>query len=408
MQEHYQASPSKTQKRLCCFIAGLLLLQIVISMINTASQLLPIPTAPLTTAYYGALWLLAISALPSTKSVWPRFLIVYCFFIFVGMIGIAYNPGSRRYVYGTSFDAITKFQTDALLSTSPFILVGMAVSDYKKLIRILHKAARVGVILGALVYLFSILSGRLNHYDDMNYAYGMCTFLCILIADTHRHDIWYAIVGAVCMIIAGTRGPIVCCLLAVIIKALFVRKNVKNILVNIFGFGLCAVAVQLNALYHIINAVSNILKRFGIEQIRLMEYVNNGMLMDSSGRDDFASLIWQAIRKKPILGYGLGSDRYYLGGSYVHNLFLELLLSFGIVGGGIVIIWFLFKCICALRGSDPDRAKVVLAFFCFGFLKLMFSSSMLYSKELFIMIGILLATPIPSVKPPPKQKVQST
>lgn len=407
MQEQLQTPTSNTQKRLGYFVAGLLILPIVVSTINLISQFLPIPTAPLTVVYYGALWVLALSALPCAKSVWPRFFIIYAFFILIAVAEICFFPASRHFVYGTSFEYIIKFWPDTFLATSFFMLVGMSLGDFEQLICIFHKAARIGVVLSALVYLFSILSGRLNHYDDMNYAYAICTVLCILIADTQKHDIWFILVGTICMIIAGTRGPIVCCLLAVIIKVLLVETDAKKIAARLLGFGLCAVAVQFNALYYILSAVAFVLRKFGISQMRLLEYANNGMLLDSSSRDDFASLIWDAVKENPIFGCGFGGDRQILGGRYVHNLFLELLVSFGVVIGGLIFAWLLIKCISALRCKDPARKKVVLAFFCFAFLKLMFSSSMLYSKELYILIGILLVTPKPSALSSEEQKVQA-
>lgn len=407
MQEQLQTLSSNAQKRLGYFVAGLLLLPIVVSIISLIARFLSIPTLPLTVLYHGALWLLALSSLPCAKSVWPRFAVVYGLFIFVGIIETAFYSGTQYYVSGTDFDSILKFQPDTFLATSFFMLVGMCFSDFGELLRIFHKAARIGVVLSGFVYLLNILGGSLNHYDDMNYAYAICTVLCILIADTQKHDIWFILIGAVCMIIAGTRGPIVCCLLAVIIKVLLVETDAKKIAVRLLGFGLCAVAVQFNVLYYILNAVASVLRRFGIRQIRLLEYANSGILLDSSGRDSFASTVWDAVKENPIFGYGLGGDRQILGGRYVHNLFFELLVSFGVVIGSIIFIWLLVKCIRALRCKDLARKKVVLAFFCFAFLKLMFSSSMLYSKELFILIGILLVTPKSPALSSEEQKVQA-
>ena len=94
-----------------------------------------------------------------------------------------------------------------------------------------------------------------------------------------------------------------------------------------------------------------------------------------NGRNELYEAAITEIMKKPIIGHGIG---YYetLGLGYVHNIFLDILLCFGIIGVIIVTIMF-FACVRRVfRKYNQDRIASFFLLFFIGELMLNFSSSM--------------------------------
>lgn len=47
---------------------------------------------------------------------------------------------------------------------------------------------------------------------------------------------------------------------------------------------------------------------------------------------------WRLLSKSPVSGLGFHADRFFLGGTHMHNAFLHVLVQSGILGGGAIVI----------------------------------------------------------------------
>ena len=98
------------------------------------------------------------------------------------------------------------------------------------------------------------------------------------------------------------------------------------------------------------------------------------------------------VWENPITGYGLGADRSLTAtDSYAHNLAVEIWVSFGIIVGTMLLGWMAYSIYKSITNKDPAKQIVVTSLVSSIVIKLMFSSSFLYSKELFILLGICAA-----------------
>jgi O-antigen ligase len=110
----------------------------------------------------------------------------------------------------------------------------------------------------------------------------------------------------------------------------------------------------------------------------------------TSGRDQVYSSAISFIKERPILGYGIFS--YWRVMPNPHNLFLEILLS-----GGIVYFFMFFSLLGRLfiklsKMIRYDcRNKFWLVIYMYPFIMLMFSGSYLTSS-MFWFVGMLVAT----------------
>lgn len=101
-----------------------------------------------------------------------------------------------------------------------------------------------------------------------------------------------------------------------------------------------------------------------------------------------AKIVIDNILNNNLWGHGIFGDRYFLDGTYAHNIFLEVWLDFGIILGTLVLLFLIvFITKTFLRSNDK---KLFLLFFSLGFMPLLVSGSYLISIMFSILIGFLI------------------
>lgn len=119
--------------------------------------------------------------------------------------------------------------------------------------------------------------------------------------------------------------------------------------------------------------------------------ISNDNLFDLTGRDTIQQILLKNIN---LFGYGAYGDRLLTTSfynTYAHNIFLELIIDFGIVFGSIIIIFILLSIISIIKNRNNLIKSLLFIFLPAGFLKLMFSGSYLNIEiSFYILIGIIL------------------
>lgn len=373
-------------------VTCLLLLPIYIDLMGTLSLVLGFSTKITTYFYYGMVWLLLITGIPeilramSSKVIFGvllfGILLLSQYFLF---------PNNVDYLAPTSFMDVVTFSPRSLLAVVPYILIGLAVTDVEGLSQMLHLGSRIGVTAGTLSYLIAISAGHRIHYDDMANAYALCIVICVLIANYQKGDIYFLLMGFFSLLLAGTRGPIVCVIVAVLIKVLFLNvDNTKKILAIIAGV-IAVIILQSELLYTILDIVEGFFNDLGVERLRIVEYFREDMIADTSGRDMLMEIVTNKLFEKPLVGYGVGGDRLILGNRYVHNLMMEIWVSYGVVVGTALLGWIGYWLTKGVFSKDTVFRSLVISLFCATVVKLFMSSSYLQSKEMFILLGICMS-----------------
>ena len=380
------------KQRLNLFITGLFLLRIYIDLMATVAQVVGFNTKITTYLYYGVLWILLFLSIPKilnalSSNVWIG-IIAFALFFFVQLIAF---PDNKIYLLPESVMDIIGFSPKSLLIVVPYILIGIAVTDIEALAKMLHTGSRIGVVCGAISYLIAISAGQDIHYDDMANAYAICLVVCMLITNYQKNDIYFLILGAFSLILAGTRGPILCVILAVVLRVLLLEKASAKRTLKILGGIVAGIFLMSDYVIALVDMIEDVFEMIGVEELRITDYVRKGMIADSSGRDDYSQLVIENIWKNPIFGHGVGGDRVIIGRSYVHNILLELWASYGLLLGTAIFAWMLYWLVKGIFSKNKALAGIVTALFCAAFVKLFLSSSYLFSKELFLLIGICIS-----------------
>ncbi|SEG13861.1 hypothetical protein SAMN04487934_108113 [Eubacterium ruminantium] len=192
----------------------------------------------------------------------------------------------------------------------------------------------------------------------------------------------------------GSRGALICCLMASMIIYIFCKgeeRSIKRIL-RIFIIFCAIIVISLN-----IENVGAILSKI-MPSSRTISLLANNFSFDS-GRSSIRRVYLDAIQSNPFVFRGVLADRT-IGGNgvllsnYPHHLCIEIIYQFGIVIGSILLFTILF---CIVRGcknafniNDKYIYVSLAILLATGFLKLFFSSSYLVSIEFFMLMGLLV------------------
>lgn len=313
------------------------------------------------------------------------------YFIMVAIIlsTFVFHPENSEYLQEEYMD---------IISFMLFFFVGVCfdLEDNKNL---LFWLSLIGLIIAFLYQAYFIGSGRQAEYDyNMNEAYNLLPSVMYLIYYAFMNKkfrYWLLVfIGIIFEFRQGTRGPILCIIIFLGAGIIYSIAKTENILRKLFGIilvGLVVIAlVFTDVLLNAAIALSNSFKEAGYST-RIFDYFIEGMIDDDSGRAIIQSKIISAIETSPAFGYGVFGDRLFIGGSYPHNLLLEIFCQFGIVVGGGLLITLLFVFIDAIRKSNGFFERLfVFMLIIMVIVKLMLSGSYLHETWLFFLIGVCL------------------
>ena len=206
-----------------------------------------------------------------------------------------------------------------------------------------------------------------------------------------------AFVGVFLLLSLGTRGPIICMIVFIGLYFLFYKEYKHNIIVKtIIAIVACVFVLFSN---EVAISLSQLSSSLGLST-RVFDSIVEGQMIDiqnSNGRDEVWSQTFSYLTDNNVLfGGGFYFDRIINSGSYyVHNLELELLCSFGIIGGAFVIVVLAWLILRAFHYSQrTDGSIILLVFFCSSILPLQLSSSFLQSKAFWFFLGMCITMQI--------------
>lgn len=306
------------------------------------------------------------------------------YFIFFALYLLTYSFFPRNIQFLD--DNIVPF----FLATLPFLFVGRAINIEK-----LDKPFYI-ISLVYILWKFCIIivlkrdereMGEFSDYN-MSAAYTFLPHLMMvtwhLLRNNNVVDAVVCLIGAVLLFGFGTRGPIFCMIIFVGLFFLFSRTYKKQWL----SILLIVVAVSMSIVYvnYVFDTLSSTTSNLGLSN-RIFDQYEAGMLNSDSGRDLIQNTVLDATRQSGFFGLGICGDRVATGDNYSHNLFVEIISSFGYTLGSLLIIALVLFLIMAWRSSKTQEQKgfyiVLLSFN----MHLLLSSSFMQTPLFFLMIG---------------------
>lgn len=181
------------------------------------------------------------------------------------------------------------------------------------------------------------------------------------------------LVGTLVIFASGSRGAASGLLLVTVLLAL--RR--KPLLGFVVGSLWLVIALQLSEL--IADA----------DQFRRLIEFNSGSI---SARLENYRVAWDLLSQRPALGVGVMGFQEATHGEYPHNVYLEMMITFGVPLGGLFVMVLAYVTLEVGREAMKQECVVIPALFmalvaCL-WVKL-FSTNMAMIKDIFILLGIM-------------------
>lgn len=277
----------------------------------------------------------------------------------------------------------------------PLACLHLLEGDAKKMLKSMHFASYFVVIEIIIEKIFSEKSNIIIENNYMSFVYTAIVPWCIFVYFTFKNrkaiDIIISITSFLVFTVYGSRGGvlvmvifIVACVLIFNDTKIKTRKIVFIIISFIVVFGITNTGRLIDyANRFILNNEKQNRNLLLFAENRFL-YLDNRMLLYNNAIEH--------IINNPF-GFGIGYDRALMNdpGLYVHNIFLELWISIGIILGSIVIYYLvkisfhmIFKC------KDEEYRVLFSVYAIPGLIIGMFSGSIYTNYIYYIMIIIYI------------------
>ncbi len=283
-----------------------------------------------------------------------------------------------------------------IINVFPLYYIGISI-DFKRIYPWI-RALSIATVFAFTVYkLFFVSSvddaNSIYAGGDMDGSYKLLPHVCVVIlAAFNQKGILNVIVNTITSVVGvlmlfslGSRGPILCLVIMLIVFLMFFKKYKHPVLARVVI--VCIAAAVLIQLDSIMAVLQNFAESIGLST-RIFDKYFEGTVTDSTGRDAISEALLSMISSQPVLGAGLYADRAALG-TYAHNIIIEFWVSFGIfIGTGLflALILLFIKTIRRLPKSG-EQILILLPLFVTGFIKLFMSASFMDEIYLFLLIG---------------------
>ena len=314
------------------------------------------------------------------KTIKPVDVLLYIAFISIYLVNYIIYPQNTCFLDETTMPFI--------FSTIPYFFVGRII-NYERVAKPLNLLSIISVLCFAFLY-FTRSAGEDSGESGsgMHAAYMLLPFIIVLFANIFTEKKLFPILIGLfsffMLLSFGNRGAVLYLLIYIVFCLLntLKSKNKRSIALILSILFIFPIYYYFDL---IIMGLYNIMDGLGLS-VRIFEKIIEGDIADSSGRDIIVSQLLGALKNQPM-GLGLLGDRAIVG-VYAHNIFIELLVSFGYFLGSIISVLLITIIVTAFKKSRNSNIHLFyVGAICFGFLPLLTSHSFLSYPNFWLFLG---------------------
>lgn len=349
---------------------------------------------------YGAIFLFGISALNTIIRTIDRVSISLLLLLGISLLVSLLRLSREEGLYTL---LTLRFPSRCL----PMFFIGKAIAkNNKNLTKILKLCPIIATVACSALSTMprEAMYGDIEYSMSLGYALLPASFISVYyVLRGHIHQTPFALLLFYFLLTSGTRGPVLVLLLsALIVMGHFLKLNSFRSWLMISLGAVVAIFFVLNWEYLLGKIIVFFMGQS--MSIRTLRTLASGTFMKSDARLEIFKTSLQGIDEYALIGTGIFQDRQYIHdhvnalldsaesvGSYSHNIFLELLLQFGIFIGGVAIVCILYLLFKGYRKCKEKDGKffIYLLLVCIGFFPLMISNTWLDSS-FFMMLGFMV------------------
>ena len=298
-------------------------------------------------------------------------LFFFSYFVALSLMGftMAFFPDNTPFVISQG----TRFLLPVVL---PSLLCLLCVKNVIIVEKVIYIVSWIIAVL-VLVFLISLITGFAAFVDyNMSFSYACLFPMVVLFSRRHIFSVTASLMIFVMVLMVGARGPALYFIIFVFFDLLQHRSRLTPLLI-----------IAIVAFAFFLPEITNWMSSIGINSRTINMYQDDTLASDS-GRSSIRSFFINLLIKSPFIGIGLFGDRIYGDYVYCHNLFLEILLNFGLPLGGIIIISIFLYVVRTYRHSSVQNRNKIIAYICALVLPFMTSGSYLIGGEFATFIGL--------------------
>ena len=333
------------------------------------------------------------------------FILIYMFVLISLFFTLLLKPEMNDFYFRENYGIDKVFRPDGAIFA--FLLFSM-LDDPDDIFETLLDSAYVLLLYQIVVVLLPVLirgywidispgGSEMHIRYSLSFGYEMCYLLIIfLIAGMKKHNKLHYMIALLCFVLMlsyGGRGSFFIILLFTSLMLIFAQK--KNEIFTTKRVIIGTIILFITAIIYfnfdkILLEMSKILSSKNIDS-RNIEKLIDGSFSEANGRDVIWRVVINAIKNGGLFGYGFFGDRpfvypYHVAG-YSHNIFLELLISFGLIGV-LVIIYILRDIVKMLIFCKDKQWKILYIILMSVSCKLLISFSLWYVWQFWAAAGI--------------------
>ena len=344
---------------------------------------------------------------------------IFAFFLIAFMTTYAYyfNPAIGYWILDSDFGFIVKV-LDVRSSISALLVI-LLVNKSEKLFRNFKIIGYILFSYSILHILLFLLNGNWEAYFityttrdasssyNMNLGYDILfsglILASIYLKEKRLHQLIIASIAVGLSVIYGSRGAIVIYAAYLVLAFLLFIKDLG--LKEIIKFNVLFLVFTVIVSFAYIKIDNFILENTYLGEkreetmlegeespSRSIEMISEGEFTNSNGRLNIWDMGLEAFSDKPIFGYGVFGDRPYVGKyvkwGYSHNIFVEILANFGLVGFTIFIAFLVMVFITIFKLAFIDRVLVIIL--ASMSIKLILSDSFWYLPHFWGFLGLMI------------------
>lgn len=277
------------------------------------------------------------------------------------------------------------------------LCIGSKLKNTEQLFKYMRVASYIAIIASVIHYILANFYFKSLVQDNMAYAYELLLPTLFLYNEfTNKKGFFnalFSIIGIVSIVISGTRGPLICIFIYIVLHALLHSTPIKATLLVIISTLLLIFNKVFGLLEILLKLLSDLLTKMGFASRSLTMLLNKEFTSINS-RDEIYKATIDAIKKRPLFGYGICGDRYAIiqqlgvDKNYAHNLFLEIWCDFGLILGTVLIIALGVLIYKAFKKScNIIEKEFIMMLFSSSVIQLFMSASFITSKRLWLLVG---------------------
>lgn len=315
-----------------------------------------------------------------TSRIYISFLLLYAVVVATFLITLMYHPEYKQYFTRVDYGLIRVFRPDCAIYAFLFFSL---LDNPEDILRTLKKFAYMDFSYLMLVELLPAMSR--GYWEDVNslgqtvqrtysltFGYEMLLPAILLLYFYIREKNWVTLIlsmiGFVTILTNESRGALIVPIIFValmFISNILDSKDVSWKAAKIAGIVVIGVVFALFG-NMLLSVFVEVLSSMGLES-RTLQMLSSGEISNDSGRTLIWARVIAAIQDGGPFGYGVFGDRQFVYGlhyvGYSHNIILELVCSFGVVG--IALCVFLIIQSIRMIGfcKDKEWRELFIIFF---------------------------------------------